>query len=54
MDCTEGCKQLITQKLIQNQRLKPQPFEYEPIRGQIDYGRICGTLHSFIRENIKD
>ena len=42
------------QKLIQNQRLKRKLFEYEPARGQIDYGQICGTSHSLTHRKLKN
>ena len=41
-------------KLNQTQSLKPKLFEYEPARGQIDYGQICGTIHSLTRQKLKN
>ena len=41
-------------KIIQNQRLKRKLFEYEPVRGQIEYGQICGTSHSLKRRKLKN
>ena len=41
-------------KELAHQTLKCERFEYEPVRGYIDYGEICGTIHCFIRQKLKN